>query len=156
MKPNNFSFRLWPISAFICRCALALIFFYAAWEKIIFPREFAKAVYFYQLLPDFAVNLTAVVLPVLEFLLGACLLAGLCVRGASLISALLFLIFATALSINLARGLDISCGCFGSSSGNINWLYLVRDVALLGISLWVLLFDRGWKFLSGKTESLIS
>jgi hypothetical protein len=74
------------------------------------------------------------------------LISGIYSRGASLISSLLFLIFATALSINLARGLDISCGCFGKSSGTISWLYLIRDLSLCLMSLCVLFFDRGWKY----------
>lgn len=138
-----------PLIALICRLILGIIFLYAGVEKIIAPREFAVAIYNYRLLPDQAINLLALILPWLEVFLAAGLIAGIYVRGASLISALLFMIFALALTVNLVRGLDISCGCFGATSGNINWLYLVRDTSLLTMSVVTLFFDRGWKYFSG-------
>ncbi len=135
-----------PLIALVCRLALGIIFFYAGIEKIIAPREFALAIYNYQILPDLLINPVALVLPWLEVFLAAGLIAGIYVRGASFLSSVLFLIFATALTVNLIRGLDISCGCFGTASGNINWLYLVRDTSLLTMSIVVLFFDRGWRY----------
>jgi uncharacterized membrane protein YphA (DoxX/SURF4 family) len=146
MKLRNFPRPVIPLFALICRLTLAIIFFYAGIEKIINPQEFAVAIYNYQLLPDFAINLMAVVLPWLEVIIAINLVIGIYARGAALISTLLFLIFATALTINLARGLDISCGCFGASSGNISWFYLARDLSLLCLSVFVLIYDRGWRY----------
>lgn len=150
MRLRNFPAPFTPIIALICRLALGIIFLYAGIEKIIAPREFAVAIYNYRLLPDWPVNMLAVILPWLELSVAACLISGIYVRGAALLSALLFLIFAVALATNLIRGLDISCGCFGGSGGNINWLYLLRDTSLLGMSLVVLLFDRGWRYFFGR------
>jgi uncharacterized membrane protein YphA (DoxX/SURF4 family) len=142
---KNFHRILVPLSALACRPILAIIFFYAGIEKIADPGEFAVAIYNYQLLPDIAVNALAVILPWLEIIIATCLVTGFYVRGAALISSALFLTFATALTINLLRGLDISCGCFGASSGNINWFYLGRDLSLLFISIFVMIYDRGWR-----------
>lgn len=152
MKLRKLTPPYFPLLALICRLALGIIFLYAGVEKIIAPREFAVAIYNYQLLPDQTINLLALVLPWLEVILAAGLIAGIYVRGASLLSALLFLVFATALTINLVRGLDISCGCFGTASGNINWLYLVRDISLLSMSVVILFFDRGWRYFFGSSE----
>jgi uncharacterized membrane protein YphA (DoxX/SURF4 family) len=149
MKFKTAFLQYTPILALLCRLGLAVIFFYAAIEKIIDPQEFATAVYYYQLLPDIAINLLALVLPMLELFLAASLLSGIYIRGASFIASFLFLVFATALSINLVRGLDISCGCFGKSSGSISWPYLIRDLSLFLISLFILFFDRGWKYFLG-------
>jgi uncharacterized membrane protein YphA (DoxX/SURF4 family) len=146
MNLRNFPRRFIPLFALICRLTLAIIFFYAGIEKIINPGDFAVAIYNYQLLPDCAINLSAIFLPWLEVFIAASLVAGIYTRGAALISALLFLTFATALTINLLRGLDISCGCFGASSGNINWLYLERDLSLFCMSVFVLIYDRGWRY----------
>jgi uncharacterized membrane protein YphA (DoxX/SURF4 family) len=147
MKLKNSPRPLTPLFALICRLTLAIIFFYAGIEKIINPGDFAVAIYNYQLLPDCAINLSAIFLPWLEVFIAASLIAGIYTRGAALISALLFLTFSTALAINLMRGLDISCGCFGASSGNISWLYLERDLSLFCISVFVLIYDRGWRYL---------
>ena len=146
MKLRNFPRPFIPLLALICRLTLAIIFFYAGIEKIIDPGDFALALYNYQLLPDGTINLLAIFLPWLEVLIAASLITGICIRGAALISALLFLTFATALTINLVRGLDISCGCFGASSGNISWLYLARDISLFCMSIFVLIYDRGWRY----------
>jgi uncharacterized membrane protein YphA (DoxX/SURF4 family) len=153
MKFKHFSLSIPALLALVCRLALALIFFYAAIEKIIDPQAFAVAIYYYQLMPDFAINLMALTLPMLEMFIALSLLSGIYSRGASLISSLLFLVFATALAIDLARGLDISCGCFGKSSGTINWLYLIRDLSLCLISLWVLFFDRGRRYFSTQASA---
>jgi uncharacterized membrane protein YphA (DoxX/SURF4 family) len=144
---RNFHRVVAPLCSIVFRLVLAIIFFYAGIEKIIDPKVFAVAVYNYQLLPDFAVNTVAVILPWLEVLIATCLLTGYYVRGAAVISSGLFLTFASALTINLVRGLDISCGCFGASSGSINWLYLVRDLSLLSMSVFVLIYYRDWRHL---------
>jgi uncharacterized membrane protein YphA (DoxX/SURF4 family) len=146
MKLKNFPRSYTPLLALIFRLALAMTFFYAGIEKIINPGDFAVAIYNYQLLPDVAINLSAIFLPWLEVFIALSLISGICARGTALLSSLLFLMFATALTINLVRGLDIACGCFGASSGNINWFYLVRDLSLCCMSVFVLIYDRGWRY----------
>ena len=146
MKLRTFPAPVAPVIALICRLALGIIFLYAGLEKIVEPQEFAIAIYNYRLLPDGAINLFAVILPWLEALLACGLIAGYYVRGSSLLLALLCLTFAVALTISLLRGLDISCGCFGGATGSINWFYLVRDTGLLAMSVFTLIFDRGWNY----------
>jgi len=146
MKFKNFPRHFIPFFALICRLTLAIIFFYAGIEKIVHPGDFAVAIYNYQLLPDFAINLLAIFLPCLEVIIALSLVSDIYTRGAALFSALLFLTFATALTINLVRGLDISCGCFGASSGNISWFYLARDLSLFCISVFILIYDCGWRY----------
>ena len=145
MKLRNFPRPFIPVFALICRLTLAIIFFYASIEKIFTPGDFAVAIYNYRLLPDYVINFVAILLPWLEVIIAISLISGTNTRGAALLSALLFLTFATALTINLMQGLDISCGCFGASSGNINWSYLVRDLSLFCISVFVMIYDRGWR-----------
>lgn len=99
------------------RIILGGIFVYASIDKILHPAAFAEAVYNYQILPDSLVNLTAVFLPWLELILGGCLIAGVWLPGAALIANVLLITFAGALAFNLARGLDIHCGCFTTDAG---------------------------------------
>jgi uncharacterized membrane protein YphA (DoxX/SURF4 family) len=118
------------------RLIMAGIFIYASIEKIADPAGFAKDVYNYQILPDGVINLTALVLPWLELLLGLCLLTGVWMPGAVLIANGLLLVFLAAFAFNLARGLDVNCGCFGAGglgpSMSTIW-YLLRDVVFLTI-----------------------
>jgi len=115
----------------LSRLFLGGILVYASYDKILHPVPFAEIVYNYQILPDILVNLAALFLPWIELLVGLSLILGLWLPGAILISNLLLLIFFSTLVFNMARGLDIDCGCFtvsvGPSSGGHMLWYLLRD-----------------------------
>lgn len=125
----------------VARWILGMVFVYASFHKILYPAAFAKAVYLYQILPDWMVNLAALVLPWLELFLGVLLIIGLWMPGTVIISSLLFIIFMGALSYNMARGLDISCGCFSTSptAGAADIWTVLRDGMFLTVSLYLLL-----------------
>jgi len=115
----------------IARLILGAVFIYASIDKIGHPAAFAKDVYNYQILPDVLINLTALVLPWLELILGIFLLVGLFREGTAWIATLLLGVFFGAMVFNLARGLDIHCGCFhtsaqGTDSAPMAW-YVFRD-----------------------------
>jgi hypothetical protein len=74
--------------ALITRLFLGGVFIYASVDKVLHPADFARAVYNYQILPNGLINLTALLLPWLELLLGMCLLAGVWLPGAELDGAL--------------------------------------------------------------------
>jgi uncharacterized membrane protein YphA (DoxX/SURF4 family) len=118
------------------RLIMAGIFIYASIDKIAHPAAFAKDVYNYQILPDNMINLTALVLPWLELLLGLCLLAGVWMPGAVLSVNGLLLAFLAALLFNMARGLDVNCGCFSTGSDApimSTTYYLLRDIGFLAV-----------------------
>jgi hypothetical protein len=119
------------------RLVMAGVFIYASIDKIIHPDLFAQAVYNYQVLPGFLVNLTALILPWLELILGACLLINRWMAGSSALAAGLMALFVGLTLFNLARGMDISCGCFSAApDGNpVTLLTLVRDIAFLIVSI---------------------
>jgi uncharacterized membrane protein YphA (DoxX/SURF4 family) len=124
--------------ALVARVVLGSVFIYASLDKIIHPDFFAEAVYNYQLSPEVAVNLVALWLPWLEFCCGVLLVLGLWVGGSILILNGLLLVFLSAIAINLARGLDIHCGCFttrGSHSMTIFTLF--RDFSFLFLALYL-------------------
>ncbi len=123
------------------------IFIYASIAKIAKPAAFAKDIYNYQVLPDVLINLTALVLPWLELFLGLCLLAGIWMPGAVLAVNGLLIAFLGALVFNMARGLDVDCGCFGVGSDATamsGTYYLTRDIIFftIGAFLFISLFFR--------------
>lgn len=128
------------IAYLAARWILGVMFIYASIHKILYPAAFARAVYFYQILPDALVNLVALVLPWVELFLGVLLIVGLWMPGAAVISTLLFMTFMAALSYNVARGLDIGCGCFSTSpsAGSANIRTVLRDGMFLVVSLYLL------------------
>lgn len=124
------------------RLIMAGVFIYASYDKIMNPAAFAEAVFSYQILPSQLINITALVLPWLEFFLGILLLAGIWLPGASLGISLLMTIFIGALLYNLARGLDFYCGCFSTAptGTGVSWLIVVRDIWFLILSLYLFFY----------------
>ncbi|OIP89171.1 MAG: hypothetical protein AUK55_14920 [Syntrophobacteraceae bacterium CG2_30_61_12] len=125
------------------RLLLGAVFIYAAYDKILDPAAFARAIYNYQILPDSVINVTAIVLPWLELLVGAALILGVWQPGAVFLANAMLLFFTAALAFSVACGLDVDCGCFGSSGeavrqGSMLWS-LVRDILLLVPSLYLLI-----------------
>ena len=82
------------------------------------------------------IHVTAVVLPWLELLLGLFLILDLWLPGAVLVANTLFIVFLGAIALNIARGLDIDCGCFSSDGSPAPmYYYLGRDAFLFLMSL---------------------
>jgi uncharacterized membrane protein YphA (DoxX/SURF4 family) len=128
-----------PITGLVARVLLGGVFIYASLDKIRHPELFAEAVYNYQLSPEVAVNLVALWLPWLELLSGGLLVLGVWARGGSLILSALMLVFLAALGINLARGLDVHCGCFTTQGSDPLTIFtLLRDSLFLVLALYLL------------------
>lgn len=130
-----------PKLVLAARVALGAIFIAASADKLIHPKAFAEVIVNYRLLPGLLVNPAAVILPWLELIVGLALVFGPGARGAGLLALLLMSAFAGALGFNLARGLDVACGCFraSASSSPATLLTLGRDVLFLMLSLFVFL-----------------
>jgi len=111
------------------RVALAGIFIYASWDKILHPKDFSAVVRDYRILPDILVNIPAIILPWLELMLGVLLLAGRLREGTLLLVNALLITFWITLVVNYFRGIDVGCGCFSTTreeSSPMLW-YIFRD-----------------------------
>jgi uncharacterized membrane protein YphA (DoxX/SURF4 family) len=133
--------------ALLARLILGAVFIYASMDKIAHPAAFAKAVYNYQILPDVLINLTAIILPWLELILGLFLIIGLFREATVYLVTVLLAVFLGAILFNLARGLNIHCGCFTTSMQGTNnapmvW-YVFRDSLFLLPALF--LFYRNFR-----------
>ncbi|MBM4394953.1 MAG: DoxX family membrane protein [Deltaproteobacteria bacterium] len=137
--------RVTPWIALAARLYLGAVFIAACLHKIAHPYAFAVDVATYGILPLALVNPTALVLPWVELAAGGMLVIGLRVRAAALLVAGMMVVFMVALGVALARGLDISCGCFASSGAEadpISWLTMARDGAWLALAVLVIVADR--------------
>jgi uncharacterized membrane protein YphA (DoxX/SURF4 family) len=130
------------ILVFLFRLILGCMFVYAGVMKILDPAGFAQAIVNYRILPLWMVNGAAILLPWVEVLAGLSLVMGLLLPGGSFLIAGLLLVFACSLGFDLWRGLDISCGCFGSGRDAITWLTFLRDALLFGAACLVWVFCR--------------
>ncbi len=128
------------------RLLLGIIFVAASVDKIIHPGAFAQIIYNYQVLPDKLINLAAILLPWIEVSIGFLLIFGVWLPGATMLINLLLLTFFGTLMFNLARGINVHCGCFSTSaSGNPQTVwYVIRDslFLILGLSLFHQVFLR--------------
>lgn len=126
------------IAHLIARQILGGTFIYASLDKIAFPREFAKIVINYHILPEKLAALFAFFLPWAELFLGIFLISGLFVPESAFVLSSLLLSFMIAIVIKTIDGTIENCGCFSSSRSNSNEsvvLLLLRDMLLFMFGL---------------------
>ncbi|MBK8594424.1 MAG: DoxX family membrane protein [Holophagales bacterium] len=119
--------------------ALGLFFVVAALPKIADPPSFAHMIYNYRLLPGQLVNVSALVMPWAELLMGLALICGIWRRAAATLVGALLVVFIIAISVNLLRGNAIDCGCFDVAAAGRSVaerlhdmrMIIVRDVGML-------------------------
>ena len=125
---------------------IAAVFIYAGALKVLDPRGFAIDIDNYKILPWPIVVAFAFYLPWLEIFCGLALVARKFYGGGLSILTALVAVFIVAGVFAKARGIDISCGCFGHVSKNWSFgTHLALDFTLLAtlIALWFRLFpDR--------------
>jgi uncharacterized membrane protein YphA (DoxX/SURF4 family) len=126
---------------------IGAVFVYASYNKMFDQIAFAKSIYGYKFVPDFLINIMAIIVPPLEFIAGLFLMFGLLRKGSSLVIIVLLSVFLIALVQAYARGLDIDCGCFGSTaadkttSGDI-LIRIFQDILLLLGAIIIFKFSR--------------
>lgn len=111
------------------------------------PAGSVRAVRAYELLPESVVPAIGYALPVVEVVVGLCLVLGLLTRAMAAVSAVLFVAFIIGIASAWARGLEIDCGCFGGGGelAGASAKYpgeIARDVGLLLASLWLVVRPR--------------
>ena len=123
----------------ILRIVIAAIFIYAGTTKAIAPLRFVSDIENFHILPWIAVAPLAFYLPWIEIICGLALLFARFERGALLILLLLTVAFLAALASAQLRGLDISCGCFGHGTKDLNFAsHIALDLGIVVVLLLLL------------------
>jgi uncharacterized membrane protein YphA (DoxX/SURF4 family) len=126
----------------VARLVTGGVWIWAAVIKLPDPDQSVLAVRAYQLLPGESATTVGHLLPVLELVVGICLVLGLLTRGAAVVSALMFVAFIIGIGSVWARGITIDCGCFGDggydadAASRYPW-EIARDAGLLVLSLYL-------------------
>ncbi|WKZ78585.1 MAG: MauE/DoxX family redox-associated membrane protein [Candidatus Kapaibacterium sp.] len=121
-----------PIILFVVRVFIGGFFLYAAVPKIADPLAFATSISHYHLLPNWAVNGTALILPWLELLTGTALLLGFKTRTSAALCGAMLVVFTIAVAYAVIQGLQIDCGCFGDQGGEeVSWLKVAKNTAMI-------------------------
>jgi len=123
---------VWRILALM----IGALFIYAGAIKALDPIGFANDIDNFKILPWFVGVRLAFYLPWLEILCGLALVTRRFYFGGLSILTTLTLIFVVVTIVAKARGLDITCGCFGHASKNLSFTWhLVLDFILLAALL---------------------
>lgn len=117
------------------RAALALLLGIAAIGKLRQRARWHDALAAYRLLPDILLAPVALALPIAELATAAGLVAG--VAPAGIAAALLLLVFAGAMAVNLLRGRRaLDCGCNPAARPQpISWALVARNTGLAGLAV---------------------
>lgn len=129
----------------LARVAVSAVFLFAGAVKIADPAAFLSDVGNYRLVPASVALAVASYLPWLELAAAIALWIPRVRRGATLILLGLTVGFVLAIVSAWVRGIDLDCGCFGSSdaSSPVSHLGLIlRDVLILAALVVVSLADR--------------
>ncbi len=124
------------------RLVVGIVFIYASIDKISDPLGFSDNVDNYHATPVYLNNLIALIVPWMELIVGLCLIFGKFIQGASLLSAVLMIVFIVLIGQALFRGIDLHCGCFKTATDvSVTSLRsemirrILEDIVLLGMSL---------------------
>ena len=149
---NNFLSNKYLLLLF--RIILGFVFIYAGIIKIAVPTGFSDAINNYDLLPLSFVNIFAITLPWIEVVAGLFLLFGISVKENSFIISVMLVVFILAIVISLGRGLNIDCGCFGTSSGTkVGITKLVENIILLTFSLLLTKFNSFYLSIASQNDN---
>jgi uncharacterized membrane protein YphA (DoxX/SURF4 family) len=139
--------RVTTVLVMVSRLVVGAVWIVAGALKLPDPAGSVRAVRAYQLLPEPLVPTVGHFLPIVEVVIGVCLIVGLFTRVTAIASVLLTVAFIVGISAAWARGLQIDCGCFGGGGFDADatkkypW-DIARDVALVAAALLVARFPR--------------
>ncbi|MGB8166407.1 MAG: MauE/DoxX family redox-associated membrane protein [Chthoniobacteraceae bacterium] len=123
------------VTLLLLRLLVGGIFIYAGALKAVETQDFARDIQHYSIIPwSDLILLLAVYLPWVEIFAGLAVVFRCVYLGGLVAIAGMMLIFTGALTSAWARGLDISCGCFGKEKEFIRTNFpamLARDLAIL-------------------------
>ncbi len=124
-----------PALGLAVRVYLGGVFIYASMYKINYPAEFAESIAAYQLVPFWALNPMALLMPWLELIGGVLLVLGVRTRAAAVTIGGMLAVFSLAVLIALVRGIPVGCGCFSSVEEPLGWDTFVRDLLWLALAI---------------------
>jgi uncharacterized membrane protein YphA (DoxX/SURF4 family) len=137
--PAPTTIALWAL-----KLGLGGLFLFTGAVKLADPTAFAIEIHNYQLLPALAPWLAAT-LPAIELAIGLAIVAGTrpWLRAGGLACAAMMAVFTVAVGSAVVRGINISCGCFGSGGSPVTLATVARDVVLLAAAVAILRLSAG-------------
>ncbi|WP_062288493.1 DoxX family protein [Demequina phytophila] len=136
-----------PWLSLLVRLSMAVILIAAAIPKMLDIPQSIIAVRAYRILPEAVVPFVGTMLPFLELVLAAFLLAGLFTRISSIVWLVMMAAFMTGVIWAWAHGLSIDCGCFGGggdvAEGTTNYpLHMLERTGFVILGTYLLIWPR--------------
>ncbi|MBM3933704.1 MAG: DoxX family membrane protein [SAR202 cluster bacterium] len=137
------------------RLLLAVVFLSSGVTKLVAPRQFARDVQQYRILPPRASKGFGLMLPFVEIAVAVSFLTGYFTSWAEMVAAFLIVCFITAVATAMRKGLNLSCSCFGLLyRERVGWITQVRDFFLLLLVASVYFFEKEPRTLFGMFRTL--
>lgn len=131
------------------RLCLGVFLAPSAIAKLTHLKRFAQDLIAYEILPAGVARIAAFILPWVELGLAVSLILGIALPATAMTTAFVFAAFSAAVVVNLRRGREISCGCYGiAGTETISWGIVARNCMLLIMSAGVATFSGA---LAGST-----
>jgi uncharacterized membrane protein YphA (DoxX/SURF4 family) len=136
---KGYTVNIFSMLYLVARLCLALVFIASSVAKLSSLPAFIQGVRSYQLLPPVVAPGFAWLLLLLELIFGVTVGLGPMARVSALGLGLLTCMFMAAVGINLARGSQIACSCFGAGEADdkIGASTIVRQVSILLLAVFV-------------------
>jgi uncharacterized membrane protein YphA (DoxX/SURF4 family)/peroxiredoxin len=116
----------------ILRIGFGLVFVFSGSVKIATLTEFAKALSDFKIIPELLISSVAILIPIIEILIGTAILLGLKTALMSQLAVAMLVVFTAVIVAKLSEGAEISCACFGPlSSAKMSGATVGRNMALL-------------------------
>jgi len=131
-----------PILLLIFRLVVGFIFLSFGASKIGIADQFAADIAKYALMPEFSLNIIAMVLPWLEIVVGILLILGVRLRASAIFSILLLLTFIAFVGFAMMMGFDINCGCSSTNPQKVGIPKLLENSGLMILSGVIFLFPN--------------
>jgi uncharacterized membrane protein YphA (DoxX/SURF4 family) len=131
---SGFTSQVSILTIWLLRLALGGIFLAAAYYKVLDPAAFALNIFHYHLAPGAMINASALLLPWFEVVTGIAVIAAPRYRlGAAWSILIMLVVFTAAVAISVARGLDITCGCFSAdgSGQRVGLMKIAENTAMI-------------------------
>lgn len=145
--------------AFALQLSLGIVFLLSSVPKLLHPLAHVRNVNEYKILPSTVAYVFGLGLIPTESFLAIAFLTGWWIEIALPLAAGMLIVFSIAVGINLRRGRQIACGCFGSVAEQISPRTLARLLLLITIVLLLSVFrsvGSGSLFSVGKVMADIS
>jgi len=131
-----------PILLLIFRLVVGFIFLSFGASKIGIADQFAADIAKYAIMPEFSLNIIAMVLPWLEIVVGILLILGVRLRASAIFSILLLLTFIAFVGFAMMMGFDINCGCSSTNPQKVGIPKLLENSGLMILSGVIFLFPN--------------